>query len=211
MLSRIPVLFITGEESVTVEKDCFKAGATDFIRKPFDFYIVQKRIDNIVDLYELRESLEDKVEKQVVTIKKQFKLLLHQTKKLKKVNDRIAEILGAVVECRDYQEGNHIMRVKKLVEIIGTTLMEQYPEYNLTEEKVKSIADISVLHDMGKIAIPDKILFKAGRLTLDEEDYLKSHTLRGCEMFENIKNVWDKESERLGYNIKKSSFSIIGG
>ena len=89
MLSRIPVLFITGEESVAVEKDCFKAGATDFIRKPFDFYIVQKRIDNIVDLYELRESLEDKVEKQVVTIKKQFKLLLHQTKKLKKVNDNL--------------------------------------------------------------------------------------------------------------------------
>ena len=93
MLSTIPVLFITGEESVSVEKECFKAGATDFIRKPFDFYIVQKRIDNVVDLYELRESLEEKVEKQVVTIKKQFKLLLHQTKKLKEVNDRIAEML----------------------------------------------------------------------------------------------------------------------
>ena len=211
MLDKIPVLFITGEESVEIEKECFKEGASDFIRKPFDFYIVSKRIDNLVDLYELRESLEEKVEKQVLTIKKQFKLLLHQTKKLKDINNNIAEILGTVVECRDLQDGNHIKRVKKIVGMLGTCMMEQYPEYELTEEKVKMIADISVLHDMGKIAIPDRILFKSGRLTKEEEDYLKSHTLRGCEMFENIKGVWDKQVNKIGYNICRNHHERYDG
>ncbi|MBE5935688.1 MAG: response regulator [Lachnospiraceae bacterium] len=211
MLDRIPVLFITGEESVNVEKECFKAGASDFIRKPFDFYIVSKRIDNIVDLYELRHSLEEQVEKQVVTIKKQYKLLVHQTKKLKQNNDKIAEILGTIVESRDYQDGTHIRRVKKLSEMIGMCLMNEYPEYGLTEEKVKLIADISVLHDIGKITIPDKILFKPGKLTSDEEEYMKSHTLRGSEMFEKIKDVWDKDVEKIGYNICRSHHERYDG
>ena len=211
MLDDIPVLFITGEESVDVEKECFKAGASDFIRKPFDFYIVSKRIDNLVDLYELRHTLEEKVEKQVVTIKKQYKLLVRQTKKLKQNNDKIAEILGTIVESRDYQDGAHIRRVKKMCKLIGKCMMEEYPEYKLTEEKVKLIADISVLHDIGKITIPDRILFKPGKLNDEEEEYMKSHTLRGCEIFEKIKDVWDKDVEKIGYNICRSHHERYDG
>ena len=89
--------------------------------------------------------------------------------------------------------------------------MKEYPEYELTKEKLKMIVDISVLHDIGKIAIPDKILFKPSKLTSEEKDIIKSHTLRGCEMFENIKDIWDKEVERIGYNICRSQHERYDG
>ena len=96
-------------------------------------------------------------------------------------NQQIIDMLGTVVEYRNLESGEHIKRVKGYTGILAECAMKEYPEYGLTEEKINTIVAASSLHDIGKITIPDGILLKPGRLTEDEYEYMKSHTIRGCE------------------------------
>lgn len=200
-LKAIPVLVITAESKAEVESKCFEMGVSDFIRKPFDNAIVRNRVKNIVDLFAYKNQLEEKVEKQTATLKKQYKLLVMQAEKLKESNTRIIDILGTVVECRNLESGEHIKRVKSFTRILAEQMMVDYPEYGLTQEKIDIIVSASSLHDIGKIAIPDSILLKPARLTKDEYEYMKSHTTRGCEVLNNVEDVWDEAYSKASYEI----------
>ena len=79
--------------------------------------------------------------------------------------------------------------------------MEDYPEYNLTSKQLNVIVSASALHDVGKIAIPDSILLKPGRLTKEEFEYMKEHTTKGCEIINNIRGVWSEEYAKASYEI----------
>ena len=79
--------------------------------------------------------------------------------------------------------------------------MEDYPEYDLTKEKIDIIESVSALHDIGKIAIPDRILLKPGRLTSEEFEYMKSHTIRGCELLDSIKEDRNDDTMKYAYEI----------
>lgn len=157
-----------------------------------------KGIQNRTDTEEI---LEEKVEKQSEMMKRQYKLLLQQAEKLRESNIRIIEILGTVVECRNLESGEHIKRVKGFTKILAESLMREYPEYKLTPQCVEIISATSALHDIGKISISDSILLKPGKLTDEEYEYMKSHTTRGCEILENIKDVWDEKFHETGYKI----------
>lgn len=201
LMDKIPVLVISGESSIKIEKQCFEYGVSDFIRKPFDNTLVKKRVNNIVHLFQYQNELEEKVEKQTETLRKQFQLLKLQAEKLKKNNEQIIDILGTVVESRNLESGEHIRRVKEFTRILAEELMRQYPEYGLTQENVDIIVAASPLHDIGKIAIPDNILLKPARLTPEEYEYMKSHTIRGCEILNNVKGVWEEAYSRACYDI----------
>ena len=71
--------------------------------------------------------------------------------------------------------------------------MKEFPEYNLTTEKIELIRSAAPLHDIGKVAIPDRILLKPAKLTDDEFDVMKSHTIKGCEIIERFDFIDDKE------------------
>lgn len=198
---KIPVLIISGENSITVEKKCFDYGVSDFIHKPFDNILVKRRVQNIVSLFQYQDELEQKVEQQTETLRKQYKLLQLQADRLQKSNNNIIDVLGTVVESRDFESGEHIMRVKSYTKILARQVQKDYPEYDLTDEKIDIIVSASALHDIGKIAIPDHILLKPGKLTQEEFEYMKSHTTRGCEILNNIQEVWDEEYGRVSYEI----------
>ena len=200
-LKTIPVLVITAESRAEVESRCFEMGVADFIKKPFDNAIVRNRVKNIVDLFGYRNQLEEKVEKQTKTLRKQYKLLMLQAEKLKQSNTNIIDILGTVVESRNLESGEHIKRVKNFTRILAEQMMNDYPEYGLTQEKIDIIVSASALHDIGKIAIPDNILLKPARLSKDEYEYMKSHTTRGCEVLDNIEDVWDETYSKVSYEI----------
>ena len=200
-LKTIPVLVITAESKAGVESKCFEMGVSDFIKKPFDNAIVRNRVKNIVDLFAYKNQLEEKVEKQTATLKKQYKLLVMQAEKLKESNTRIIDILGTVVECRNLESGEHVKRVKGFTRILAEQMMADYPEYGLTQEKIDVIVSASSLHDIGKIAIPDSILLKPARLTKDEYEYMKSHTTRGCDVLNNVVDVWDEAYSKASYDI----------
>ena len=200
-MEKIPVLIISAESKVEAETRCFKLGISDFIRKPFDNATVRNRVKNMIDLFSYKNELEEKVEKQTETLKKQYKLLMMQAEKLKESNTRIIDILGTVVEYRNLESGEHIKRVKGFTRILAEQAMKDYSEYGLTPEKVDIIVSASSLHDVGKIAIPDGILLKPARLTHDEYEYMKSHTTRGCDILSNIKDVWDEVYSQTSYEI----------
>lgn len=200
-LERIPVLVITGEQSTIVESECFKLGVSDFIHKPFEPSLVRMRVKNIVDLFTYKKSLEDKVEIQTKTLREQYKLLKEQATKLKETNVRIIDILGMVVEFRNLESGEHINRVKGFTEILAKQFMVDFPEYGLDEHTIEMIVSSSSLHDVGKIAIPDNILLKPGRLTNEEFECMKSHTTKGCDVLNSIEGIWDDEYHKYAYDI----------
>ena len=185
--SRIPVVVITEDYSVASASRCYENGVVDFIRKPFEETLVKLRVNNVIDLYSYKNDLEDRI--------------AIQTEKLQKQNQTIIDILGNVVESRNLESGQHIQRVKYYTRVLATSVMKEYPEYGLSEADVELIAMASALHDVGKIAIPDDILLKPGRLTDKEFSIMKEHTTRGCAILENIEGAWDEEYAQVCYEI----------
>ena len=183
-IERIPVLIISGETSVKAERKCFDYHISDFIRKPFDNALVKKRVRNVVNLFQYQRNLEDKVQEQTKTLWEQNELLRLQADRLKKSNTNIIEILGTVVEYRDFESGEHINRVKGYTRILAERLATEYPEYGLDQEMIDVIVSASALHDVGKIAIPDNILLKPGKLTDEEFACMKTHSTRGGEILQ---------------------------
>lgn len=200
-MGKIPVLIISSERSVDVENECFQLGVSDFIHKPFEPSLVKNRVKNTVDLFAYKNELEAKVEAQTQELRKQNERLADQAERLKETNDRIIEILGTVVECRNLESGEHVKRVKGFTRVLAYQIMKDYPEYELDEEKVEMISAASALHDVGKIAIPDAVLLKPGRFTDEEFELMKTHTIKGCELLDQIKGIWEDEYQKTSYEI----------
>lgn len=197
----VPILIISAETAVDKERACFDYGVVDFIRKPFDGKLVYRRVFNATELFNYRAELEECVEEQTKILKKQNIELNEKNRMLKKANENVIDILGSVVESRSLESGNHIKRVKCYTEILAKYVAKDFPEYGLTSEKIKMITTASSLHDVGKISIPDKVLNKPGKLTDEEFELMKKHTIYGCEMLDNIREYWEKESVELSYEI----------
>ncbi|MBP9997043.1 MAG: response regulator [Lachnospiraceae bacterium] len=186
-MTDIPVLVISTDESLSSEKECFEAGVSDFIHKPFDEKLVRTRVNNIVDLYLYKQHLEETV--------------AEQTKQLNERNINIIDFIGSVVETRDLESGEHIQRVKEYTKVLATSVASLYPEYSLSEHDISVITQASALHDVGKIAIPDSILLKPGKLTPEEYEKMKEHSARGAELIEGSKGMWDEEYSKVTYDI----------
>ena len=201
LMKKIPVLVISASNQPATEAKCLEYGVADFIGKPFDSSIVKKRVRNVAYYYVYKNDLEEQVNEQTAKLRKQNKMLKEQADKLREVNESIIDMLGAVVEYRSLESGQHIQRVKGYTRILGTYVMHEYPEYNLTESELDVIVAASALHDVGKVAIPDSILLKPGRLTDEEFKEMKEHTTRGCKILENIKELWEGHYGKASYDI----------
>lgn len=126
---------------------------------------------------------------------------MHETQQIiAKNNEFLINALGSVVEFKSMESGEHIQRVKKFTRIILKHLQVLYPEYGLTDRQVEMISQAAALHDVGKIAIPDSILDKPGRLTAEEFAEMKKHTVYGCEILERFKQE-DNEFYKYCYEI----------
>ena len=206
-----PILVVTSEQDVNLVGQCFDYGISDFIRKPVNTDFVKQRVENLVDLYMEKNDFKDKIARQTLTLQNQYKLLQQQAAQLRSSNEKIIDILGTVVEYRNSEKQTHILRVKEFTKILGTCLMQAYPEYGLTEEKVKAIAEVSALHDVGKVMIKDAILLKPGKLTEEEFEYVKSHSIRGFEIINSIAEGWDEEYAQYAREITRSHHEKYDG
>ena len=201
LLNKLPVLFINEREAANLEHSPTKMGVYDFVHKPFVAEIVRRRVSNLTGLFVYKRGLEQKVESQMVTMNKQFKLLKVQQEELAKSKQNIVDILATVTEGRSLESGDHIGRIKGYTGIITRRMMKDYPELGITEPIAEVIISASALHDIGKIAIPDSILNKPGKLTNDEFDFVKSHTIRGGDIVNSISGIWDEDYARICYEI----------
>ncbi len=150
--------------------------------------------DEIRKEREQQEKLEQKVQERTVQLKE-------KNESLNRMNNDIIELMGNVVEGRDEESGQHVRRVKNFTNIMANQVMNDYPEYGLTSELVDIITSASALHDVGKIMIPDSILLKPGRLTSEEFEIMKTHTISGCEILNKMPGDWDKTYMRISMEI----------
>lgn len=201
LISQLPVIVVTGEVTPEVEDKALALHASDYIRKPFDESIVLKRVGNIFELYSYKRSLEEKVAQKTEELRQSNEVLQAQASQIKLFNENIVDFLGTVVEYRHTESGQHVKRVKAYSELLGATARELFPEWNVSAEEVDRIARASVLHDLGKVAIPDNILLKPGRLTDEEREIMKNHTVMGADLVLQVKGAWDDEFRDTAYQI----------
>lgn len=179
-MDTIPVIIITGEATDETDLKAYEYGASDIIYKPFSSKVIMRRAMNILEIYESRFHMEREIEKRT-------KQLMASREKLEKSNEFLVNALSSVVEFRSLESGEHIKRVKFFTRIFLNFLREYYPEYGIAKEQIDLIVNAAALHDIGKIAIPDSILMKPGKLTEDEFTEMKKHTIYGCKILEKFK------------------------
>ena len=194
LVSRIPVILITGDTSVEAEKRAYEVGVADMVTKPFNPRVIRRRVQNTIDLYNYKNKLERMVSEQT-------KVLQTQAKKLRETNSRIIDTMSTIVEFRNMESTFHIKRMKGFTQILAKTVKKYYPEYKLTDDQVNIITEASAMHDIGKILIPDNILLKPARLTGDEFEMMKSHTTKGCDLINAVAEMQDEEYQKYGYEI----------
>lgn len=210
-MNDFPILVVTSEQDVELVAECFDYGISDFIRKPVNTDFVKQRVQKLIDLYTQKNDFKERLERQTFTLRNQYRLLQQQAEQLKKSNERMIDVLGTVVEYRNMEERAHLTLVKGFTEILAKHVMQDYPEYGLTEEKIKIIASASVLHDVGKVMIPDAILLKPGKLTEEEFEYMKSHSIRGYDMIKSISDFWEEEYVKCSMEITRSHHEKYDG
>ncbi len=186
-IKTIPVFLITAADSEEMLLEGYNLGAIDVVTKPFMTQFLKCRVNNVVELYEHRNELQSIVEKQI--------------ERLNNMNQSVVEVLAEVIEFRDCESGEHVKRICRLTKILMTEVSNTYPEYQLPKEEIDKIVTASVLHDIGKISIPDKILNKPGRLTKEEFEIMKQHTVKGCEILERMPDIMDSGVYNYSYDI----------
>lgn len=194
LLEKFPVILITGETVLNSEEQAYSFGVADVIHKPFYPHIVQRRAQNIIELYQNKHHMEER-------IKEQEKAILEKEKKIRESNEFMIDALSSVVEFRNLETGEHIKRIKYFTRILLKYLTKYFPEYGLTQQQVDEICRAAALHDIGKIGIPDSILLKPGRLTPEEFEIMKTHTTIGCEVLEKFRENQTGEFYQYCYDI----------
>jgi putative two-component system response regulator len=174
---RIPVVFITSDNDSETESGLLAAGAVDFINKPFNPDIVKVRVKNQIELKNYSDSLEE--------------MVAEKTAEATKALDSALQGLANVIEHRDMESGEHVKRTQLYVKALIDYLIESASVYadDLKELQPDTIVKSMALHDVGKIAIPDRILLKPGKLDPDEFEIMKTHTVRGKEIIDELGDI----------------------
>lgn len=187
LIDDIPIIMISSADSDDVIRQAYELGVTDYISRPFDAKIVYRRVFNAIKLYAKQRRLVSMVTKQIVEKEKNDHMLI--------------DILSHIVEFRNTESGLHVLHMRQLTELLLSELVQKTDMYHLDAAKRDLIVTASALHDIGKIAIPEEILNKPGRLTKEEFEIMKTHTTIGSEMLDKIEGYGDEPLVRTAYAI----------
>ena len=182
----IPVIIISSENGASQVERAYELGVSDFITRPFDALIVHKRVVNTILLYAKQKRLVELVAAQVYETQVQSNMMI--------------DILSHIVEFRNGETGLHIRHVHVLTELLLEKL-NQKEDLFFTQQEISIISTASALHDVGKIAIPEHILNKPGKLTDEEFAVMKTHTTMGADMLRNLPIYQDKPLVKTAYEI----------
>lgn len=171
-IKNIPVIMISAETASTYMDKAYKLGAVDYVSRPFDERTVRHRVDSNVLLGEKQKDLSTRLAAQIYEKEKDNRLMI--------------EILSHIVEFRNGESGLHVLHVHAITEFLLQRLAKQTDKYDLSPKQISLISNASALHDVGKITIPSEILNKTGKLSDEEFEIMKSHTLEGAKMLEDI-------------------------
>jgi putative two-component system response regulator len=165
-----PIIMLTGAEDARIKKAALEAGVTDFVDKSFDHTELVLRVRNALRTHQLHLQLHQ----QKTWLEETIRI---RTQDLRVARREIFERLSRAIEFRDDATGDHTRRVGRLSRLVAESLGSP-PEY------AEAIETAALLHDIGKIGIPDAILHKPGPLTPDERRLMETHTTVGAQMLE---------------------------
>lgn len=171
----IPVIFLTAADEVETEVRGFEMGADDFIKKPFVGSIVLKRVARAIESYQLKNQLATEVRKQ--TLKAELR-----KQELEKLSLEIIETLITVIEAKDSYTKGHSTRVARYA-------VQLAEHFGWEEAKLVDLSIMALLHDVGKIGVPDQVLNKPSRLTEEEFATIKNHTVYGYEILKRVSSL----------------------
>lgn len=163
---KIPVIFLTADRSVETEVECFRVGAFDFISKPFEPQIMMSRIKSTIELDGYRKDLQRRLDE--------------KTKEMERITIQAIMTVTNTVDAKDDYTKGHSMRVAAYSEILAQRL-------GWSEEDIQNIYYVAMLHDVGKIGVPDAVLNKPFKLTDLEFRLIKGHTIMGAEILKDFK------------------------
>ncbi len=172
----IPILFVTAKTQMEDEAYGLSLGAADYIHKPISPSILLARIEHHLQIKKYNDLLRDNNH----WLKEEVSRRVFE---LNRMQDATIHVITTLAEFRDEETGNHIRRTQEYMCLIAEK-MRTLPGYaaELTAENTTRIINSTPLHDVGKIAIPDAILLKPGKLTKEEFKIMQSHTIRGYEI-----------------------------
>lgn len=183
----IPVVMISSDDTESNIKRAYDMGVSDYIRRPFDAQVVFRRVVNTIKLYAKQRRL--------------ITLVTDQIDEKEKNNQIMIRILSQIVEFRNGESGLHVEHINILTGLLLERLVQKTDHYDLTWSDQYRITLASALHDIGKIGIDDKILNKPGRLTKEEFEIMKSHTLIGASILENLGAYQEEPLLKAAYQI----------
>lgn len=191
LTDRIPVFLITADECSDTMREAYGLGVMDVILKPVVPYMVRRRVNSVVELFRARRKLGAEVERQ------RDQLLL-QAQQLAEMGIGMVEALAAAIEFRSDESGEHVHRIHDITcYLLSNTPLGE----GLSEDQIRQIGLGAVVHDVGKISIPDAILNKKGCLTAEEYEVMKTHTVRGAELLSKIPQMREHSAYRYAYDI----------
>ena len=193
LIEQIPVFLITAETSGSVMEQAYELGVMDVIRKPIVPYIVRRRVESVIELFQARKRLSHVVEDQRSE-------LLRRAEQIIDLNRGMIEALSAAIEFRDGESGGHVRRIHDITKLM---LVRTELGSGLSAQDIDDIALASIMHDVGKIAIPDAILSKPGRLTPEEFEVMKTHTLQGELLLSRIPQLKESGAYRYACDIAR--------
>ena len=191
LTERIPFFLITASQDDATVRQAYQLGVMDVISKPVVPYVVQRRVDSVTELFRARRRLSAEVERQ-------RDQLLQQTKLLAQMSVGMVEALATAIEFRSDESGAHVRRIHD----ITCHLLRHTPlGEGLTSEQIDLIGLAAITHDVGKISIPDAVLNKPGRLTPEEYELMKTHTIKGAELLSQIPQMREHSAYQYAYDI----------
>ena len=183
----IPVIMISSEETESYIRRAYEMGVSDYISRPFDAKVVYRRVYNTIKLYAKQRRL--------------ITLVTDQIREKEKNSQILIDILSHIVEFRNGESGQHVQHIKMLTGFLLDRLMQKTDKYDLKWSDQYMITIASALHDIGKVGIDEKILNKPGRLTNEEFEEMKKHTLIGASMLKSLGVYQNEELVKVAYQI----------
>lgn len=194
MMGDIQVFVTTPDTDQEIDKKVCGLDVRAVIRKPYEDVVVRRQILDCLKEAEERRSLREEV-------KENKRMLEESQKKLEGFYDSLLDAIGTLMEYRVSESDQHVKRIKGFARIMAVAYRNQFPASGLNESEINRIVRGSVIHDIGKVAVPDAILLNPAKLTEDERQIMRSHTTKGEEIMQLLKDVQDEEQFRVSCEI----------
>lgn len=197
-MADVPVIFLTSLNGSTDEEAGLAAGAADYITKPFSLPIVRARVHHHVQLgrmmrvvYSMNDFLDERVAERTAELER-------KNKELGRAQEATVHSLASLLETRDNDTGQHIRRTQRYIQVLASEVHESavYPGV-LDKMQIDLFYRAAALHDIGKVAIPDRILLKPGRLDPEEFELIKTHTTHGRNAIARAEEILGTPDEFL--------------